>query len=132
MHHAEDHSSVRVRGGILPTFDIFSLHRIEYDLSAKRKLSTDESSATSVPDAPSNSFIQFQPSDEYTDAAQSTVPFIDIQDVTPNPPIPLVGFGVIHKGSRESAGFIEPKVYTLNPFDYPSERVEVDEAAPAA
>jgi len=71
-----------------------------------------------IPDSQPDTFIQFQPSDEKTDAAQSTVPFIDIQAVTPNPAIPLVGLGIIHKGAMNSGGFIQPKVYTLNISEY--------------
>lgn len=77
-------------------------------------LPVDTPSDANIPDSVSDSFLEFVPSDEGTDAAQSTVPFIDIQQVIPNPPVPLVGVGIIHKGSYTSAGFVEPKVYTLN------------------
>lgn len=68
----------------------------------------------SVPDSKPDSFVDFNFSEEYADAAQSTVPFIDIQEVASEPAMPLVGLGLIHKQSRGSAGFIEPKVFTYN------------------
>lgn len=71
-----------------------------------------------IPDSQSDMYIEFQPSDEFTDAAQSTVPFIDIQSVTPNPPVPLIGLGIIHKGAIGSAGYLEPKVFTFNIAQY--------------
>lgn len=77
-------------------------------------LPVDPPSDANIPDSVSDSFLEFVPSDERTDAAQSTVPFIDVQEVTPNPSVPLVGVGIIHKGSFTNAGFVEPKVFTLN------------------
>ncbi|XP_065200277.1 uncharacterized protein LOC135831598 [Planococcus citri] len=68
----------------------------------------------SLPDSKPDSYVEFTHSDERSDAAQSTVPFIDIQEVASDPPMPLIGMGLIHKQSRGSAGFIEPKVFTYN------------------
>ena len=68
----------------------------------------------SLPNSKSDSYLEFTYSDERADAAQSTVPFIDIQEVASEPPIPLVGLGLIHKQSGGSAGFVEPKVFTYN------------------
>lgn len=82
--------------------------------NSKRRLPIDPPHDLHIPDSWSDSYIEFQPSDDYTDAAQSTVPFIDIQSVTPSPPVPLIGLGMIHKGAIGSAGFIEPKVFTYN------------------
>ncbi|XKL65650.1 hypothetical protein PGB90_009070 [Kerria lacca] len=87
--------------------------RNEYKLYNKN-LPIEFSEDYNIPDSSSDSFLEFQPSDEITDAAQSTVPFIDIQAVAPQPPIPLTGVGIIHKGSYSSAGFIELKVFTYN------------------
>lgn len=68
----------------------------------------------SLPDSKPDTYLEFTYSDERSDAAQSTVPFIDIQEVASEPPMPLVGLGLIHKQSRGSAGFVEPKVFTYN------------------
>lgn len=48
------------------------------------------------------------------DAAQNTVPFIDIQDVVSNPPVPLSGVGLYHKGQDQYGGFLAPKVITYD------------------
>lgn len=48
------------------------------------------------------------------DAAQSTVPFIDIQEVISNPPVPLSGLGIYHKGQRGYGGFLAPKIMTYD------------------
>lgn len=45
-----------------------------------------------------------------TDAAQTTVPFVDIQPVVFDPPSMLGGAGLYHKGSDGSAGFVAVKV----------------------
>lgn len=49
------------------------------------------------------------------DAAQTTVPFLDAQDVVNNPPVPLEGVGIFLKGQDGYGGFISPKIKT---FDY--------------
>lgn len=61
-----------------------------------------------------NQYIEFINSSMDKDAAQSTVPFIDIQDVTANPPVPLSGVGIYHKGRTGFGGFIAPKIMTYN------------------
>uniref|UniRef100_A0A170XSV5 Uncharacterized protein n=1 Tax=Triatoma infestans TaxID=30076 RepID=A0A170XSV5_TRIIF len=71
------------------------------------------SNADSLIDSINDQFIKFQGSDDLFDAAQTAVPFIDVQDVTPNPPVPLVGIGLYHKGRKYSGGFIAPKVFTF-------------------
>lgn len=48
------------------------------------------------------------------DAAQSTVPFIDTQEVTSNPPVPLSGVGIYHKGRQGYGGFLAPKIMTYD------------------
>ena len=73
------------------------------------------SKAKSLPISTSNSFIKFTHSDLNKDAAQTTVPFLDAQDVVNNPPVPLEGVGIIVKGQDGYGGFITPKIKT---FDY--------------
>lgn len=63
----------------------------------------------------SDEFIEFTHTDFDKDAAQSTVPYLDAQPVTPNIYVPLSGAGLYYKGSWESGGFIGPKVIT---YDY--------------
>lgn len=76
-----------------------------------------KSTGPSVPDSRSEQFIEFTSSDLDLDAGQTTVPFIDAQDVAPNPPTPLSGAGLYHKGRKYSGGFIAPRVFT---FDFSS------------
>lgn len=51
-------------------------------------------------DSQNDQYIIFSHSDIDTDAAQTTVPFLDAQDVTPAAPVPLAGAGLYHKGQR--------------------------------
>ncbi|KAL0118791.1 hypothetical protein PUN28_009452 [Cardiocondyla obscurior] len=71
-------------------------------------------SAPNVPDSNENQYLNFAPSDRQKDAAQSTIPFLDIQPVTPNPPVPLSGAGIFHKGRKGSGGFVALKLTTYN------------------
>ena len=67
-----------------------------------------------VPDSRSNQYLHFAPTDLHKDAAQSTIPFLDIQPVEPKPPVPIAGAGIYHKGRDESGGFIALKLITYN------------------
>lgn len=62
------------------------------------------------PDSRHDTFVQFTHSDIVTDAAQTTVPFLDIQPVVLDPPSLLGGVGLYHKGTEGSAGFVALKV----------------------
>lgn len=93
-------------------FDVICFRQKHYLLS--RKPPTLSNGDYSLPDSKPDTFLDFTFSDEYADAAQSTVPFIDIQEVGSEPAMPLVGLGLIHKQSKGSAGFVEPKVFTYN------------------
>lgn len=48
------------------------------------------------------------------DASQTTVPFIDAQDVTPMNPVPLSGAGIHHKGQPGFGGFLAAKIFTYD------------------
>lgn len=69
----------------------------------------------SLPISTTNSFIKFTHTDRDKDAAQTTVPFLDSQDVVNDPPVPLDGIGIFFKGNDGYGGFIAPKIRT---FDY--------------
>lgn len=64
-----------------------------------------------------NQFIEFQNTDIDADAAQTTIPFLDAQDVASEPPVPLAGAGLYYKGRDRSGGYIGPKIIT---YDYSS------------
>lgn len=68
-----------------------------------------------MPDSKPDTFIKFTSTDMASDAAQTTVPFIDTQYVAPDPPVLLSGIGIFHKGQPHYGGFIAPKVFT---YDY--------------
>ncbi|KAH8281295.1 hypothetical protein KR018_008287 [Drosophila ironensis] len=61
-----------------------------------------------------NQYIDFTNTGLDKDAAQSTVPFVDIQDVVSNPPVPLSGIGIYYKGRNGYGGFIGPKIITYD------------------
>jgi len=67
-----------------------------------------------MPDSGKNQYLNFAPSDRKKDAAQSTIPFFDIQPVTLNPPMPLVGAGIFHKGQPGLGGFVALKLITYD------------------
>ncbi|KAH8355089.1 hypothetical protein KR093_005398 [Drosophila rubida] len=78
-----------------------------------------KSSLKSLPLSKGNQYMEFVSSSIDKDAAQSTVPFIDMQDVVPNPAVPLSGLGIYHKGRRGFGGFFAPKVVTYNIWEKP-------------
>lgn len=61
-----------------------------------------------------NQFVEFTNSGMDADAAQSTVPFIDIQEVVSSPPVPLAGIGLYYKGRPGYGGFVAPKIITYD------------------
>ncbi|XP_068158847.1 uncharacterized protein orion isoform X2 [Drosophila tropicalis] len=69
---------------------------------------------TSIPISRHNQYIDFTYTGLDKDAAQSTVPFIDIQDVTSKPPVPLSGIGIYYKGRQGYGGFLAPKIITYD------------------
>ncbi|KAM8713659.1 hypothetical protein ACLKA7_013908 [Drosophila subpalustris] len=75
-----------------------------------------KSSLSSLPLSKDNQYMEFVSSSVDKDAAQSTVPFIDIQDVVPNPAVPLSGLGIYHKGRKGFGGFFAPKIVTYYNF----------------
>ncbi|XP_029173505.1 uncharacterized protein LOC114942330 isoform X2 [Nylanderia fulva] len=81
-----------------------------------------------VPDSEVNQYLNFAPSDRRKDAAQSTVPFLDIQPIIPNPPVPIAGAGIFHKGRKGSGGFAALKLIT---YDFaPHLQVDLPPAPP--
>ncbi|XP_057325995.1 uncharacterized protein LOC130668027 isoform X1 [Microplitis mediator] len=68
----------------------------------------------SSPDSESNQFLNFGPTDLDKDAAQTTIPFLDVQPVITNPPFPLSGAGIYHKGRSGSGGYIALKAITYD------------------
>lgn len=71
----------------------------------------------SVIDSKPNQYVEFTHSDVERDAAQTTVPYIDAQDVVSKVPVALSGIGLYHKGQPNYGGFVGLRVHTY-PF-YP-------------
>jgi hypothetical protein len=71
----------------------------------------------SSPLSHNNQYIKFSHSDINLDAAQSTIPYFDAQDVVSVPAVPLSGAGIYQKGKEKSGGFVAPKIFT---YDYGS------------
>lgn len=59
-------------------------------------------------------YVQFTHTDFDKDAAQTTIPFIDLQEVVTDPPVPLTGIGIVYRGNSGFGGFIAPKIKTYN------------------
>ena len=61
-----------------------------------------------------NTFLKFVPSGLENDVGQNTLPFIDIQEIVTNPPVPMSGAGLYHKRTVDSGGFIALKLFTFD------------------
>lgn len=72
------------------------------------------SPSPSIPDSKSDQYIEFTHSDLDRDAAQTTVPFLDAQEVVPIEPTPLSGAGIFHKGRNNFGGFLALKAITYD------------------
>ncbi|KAK9746499.1 protein of unknown function (DUF4803) [Popillia japonica] len=59
-------------------------------------------------------FVEFTHTDITKDVGQTTIPFIDSQDVVTKVPTPLVGAGLYYKSSPGYGGFIGLKIVTYN------------------
>ncbi|XP_033148934.1 uncharacterized protein LOC108595224 [Drosophila busckii] len=73
-----------------------------------------KSMLSSMPLSKHNEFMEFVSSSTDKDAAQNTVPYIDVQDVVPNPAVALSGLGIYHKGRNGYGGFFAPKIITYD------------------
>lgn len=65
-------------------------------------------------DSVSNQFVEFTHTDLERDVGQTTVPFIDAQDVISKVPVALSGAGIYHKGKMQYGGFIGLKLITYD------------------
>lgn len=57
-----------------------------------------------------NKYVKFRMTDPVKDLGQNLVPFVDLQEVTLDPPLPLDGIGIFYKGRNDFGGFIAPKI----------------------
>ncbi|XP_017130381.1 uncharacterized protein LOC108148045 isoform X2 [Drosophila elegans] len=85
-----------------------------HKLSPKDAELSTRSPVPSKPLPSENHFIEFTNSGFEQDVGQSTVPFIDIQDVFSFPAVPLSGIGLYYKGQDGFGGFLAPKLITYD------------------
>ncbi|XP_062125982.1 uncharacterized protein LOC133838771 [Drosophila sulfurigaster albostrigata] len=76
------------------------------------------STHSSEPLSKENQYVEFVNTGIEKDAAQSTIPFLDMQDVASNPPVPLSGVGLYYKSSPGYGGFIAPRIISYDIADY--------------
>lgn len=72
------------------------------------------SRSKSEPTSTSNQYVEFTHTDVDADVAQTTVPYLDAQDVTSIPAVALAGAGLFYKGQRGFGGYVAPKLYTYD------------------
>ncbi|CAG0917566.1 unnamed protein product [Notodromas monacha] len=65
-----------------------------------------------------NQFVNFGPTSRRKDAAQTTIPFLDIQDVAPTGLTWLKGIGLYHKGYPGYGGYVGLRVFTWDIGEY--------------
>lgn len=61
-----------------------------------------------------NKFMPFGPTSFVKDAAQTTIPYLDIQPIVTNPSAPLGGIGIYYKGMEGYGGFVGIKLLTAD------------------
>ena len=71
-----------------------------------------------LPDSNDDQFLTFTLTSDKKDGGQTTIPFIDTQELVTNPPVPLRGVGLIHRGQPGFGGFLALKIYTYNITDH--------------
>jgi len=72
------------------------------------------STVPSIPYPSDNQYIEFTSTGLDQDAAQTTVPYIDIQEVVSEPMVPLSGIGVYYKSRDGYGGFLAPQIITYD------------------
>ncbi|KAH8310365.1 hypothetical protein KR044_000989, partial [Drosophila immigrans] len=73
---------------------------------------------SSQPLSQEEKYLEFVNTGMEQDAAQTTIPFIDLQDVVSNPPVPLAGIGIYYKNNPGYGGFVAPKIISYNFADF--------------
>lgn len=69
------------------------------------------SPARSEPSPETYDVVEFTHSDKRDDASQTTLPFLDIQNVESHSPCSLSGVGLYHKGFNGFGGYVAPKIF---------------------
>ncbi|XP_016843827.1 uncharacterized protein LOC103316723 [Nasonia vitripennis] len=79
-------------------------------------------SVQTVTKSKQDQFLKFGPTGLDKDVGQSTIPFIDIQEVTTSPAIPMSGAGIYHKSRSGNGGFLALRLFS---YDY-AQHLEAD------
>ena len=90
----------------------------EMDVPTKSEISNE-------PDSKGDQFLTFTTTSMQKDGGQTTIPFIDVQEVVTNPPMPLGGAGLFHRGQKGFGGFLALKLYTYDIVDHIQEETEL-------
>lgn len=64
-----------------------------------------------------NQYVRFTSTGTDMDSKKITVPFVDLQYIATNPPRPVTGVGLFHKGNPTSGGFLSLKLFHYNYAD---------------
>ncbi|EDV56783.2 uncharacterized protein Dere_GG22842 [Drosophila erecta] len=56
-----------------------------------------------------NQYMEFVSSSQLKDAAQNTLPFVDVQEVVPQQAVPLAGLGIYYKDAPATAASLPPR-----------------------
>ena len=65
-----------------------------------------QSAQANWPDSRPGQVLQFEVSSLSADAAQTTLPLLDVQPVAPRPAVWLIGQGLLHRGQTGGGGFL--------------------------
>ena len=72
------------------------------------------SERSSAIDSYYNEYLTFEFTDIKKDLGQTIVPFIDMQSVITDPPVPLAGAALYHKGTEGHGGYIGLELRTFD------------------
>lgn len=89
-----------------------------FEISMRRPDVPIRTKSKSVQASRPNTFIKFTHSSIWKDVAQTTVPFLDAQEVSTDHPTPLQGVGLYWKTQSGYGGFIAPKIMTIDYSSY--------------
>ncbi|XP_055913507.1 uncharacterized protein LOC129947100 [Eupeodes corollae] len=104
-------NSTRPKNG---EFEIHELELFNADNPTEMGNISTKNIISKPPVADKRYYVEFQPSDFRKDFGQSTIPLLDIRDVSSNPPVPLNGIGLYHEAVKGSGGLIAIKLITPN------------------
>ena len=85
---------------------------------------------SNTPISNDDQFVSFTTTSMEKDGGQTTIPFIDTQEVVPRLPTLLSGAGLYLRGQKGYGGFLALKLYTYNLIEHVDEYIELPENIP--